>query len=186
MRRTALALVSLALAAALAPAASAQDRPDRSAEVREALARLPIAPGVWEGDAWYRRGPGAPDTIRQTERVETRLDGTVLLIEGTGRDGDAVVFHAFATLGYDPEADAYRMSTWLADGSTTRPDAAYEDGVFTWSFQPPGGPRIRYRIASPSDGVWTEEGEASMDGGETWHPFFGMTLRRTGDVEEGR
>lgn len=182
MRRT---TIVLALVAALAPVALAQERPDHSAEVREALARLPIGPGVWEGEAWYRGGPGAPDTILQTEHVETRLDGTVLLIEGVGRVEDEVVFHAFATLGYDLARDAYRMTAWLDDGSMTEAETAWEDGVFTWGFQVPDGPRIRYRIVSPSEGVWREDGEVSMDG-STWRPFFGMTLRRTGAAGEGR
>lgn len=186
MTRT-LLLTALAVAAA-APTALPQTRPpDRSAAVREAIARLPIGPGTWEGEAWYREGPGAPDTIRQVERVEARLDGVVLLVEGTGRAADGrVVHHAFATLGWDPDLQEYVMTAWLADGSRTVAETAFEDGVFTWGFDVPDGPRIRFRISSPAQGVWREDGEISMDGGSTWFPFFGMTLHRTGSVGEGR
>lgn len=179
-------IVSFAFLLAVAPNALAQDRPDHSADVRRALERLPIDPGTWEGEAWYRRGPGAPDTIHQVERIETRLDGVVLLIEGIGRAGNEVVHHAFATLGWDPAREAYRMTAWLADGSVTEAEAGFEDGVFTWGFDTPDGYRIRYRIASPSEGVWHEDGEISMDGGSTWLPFFGMTLRRTHAEGAGR
>jgi hypothetical protein len=183
--RTPLALLALLLTAALGGPAAAQGAPpDRSAEVRAALARLPIGPGTWEGEAWHRRGPGEPETIHQTERVETRLDGVVLLVEGTGRDAEgAVVFQAFATLGWDPASEEYRMTAWLADGSVTDAEASFADGVFTWGFQPPGGPRIRYHVRSPEAGVWQEDGEVSLDGGATWMPFFGMTLRRQGGGE---
>jgi hypothetical protein len=178
-------LLSLAAVAALAPAALAQ-APDRSAEVRAALEALPIAPGAWEGEAWYRRGPAEPDTVLQTERVETRLDGVVLLVEGIGRSKAAgeVVHHAFATIGWDSSREAYFMTAWLADGSVIEPSISFDDGVLVWGFQPPGGPRIRYRITAPEPGVWREDGEASMDDGATWFPFFGMTLTRTGDMEE--
>jgi hypothetical protein len=153
--------------------------PDRSAEVRAALERLPITPGTWEGEAWFRQGPGDPHAVQQVERVESRLDGVVLLIEGTGWGEDgSVVHHAFATLGWDPATEEYTMTAWLANGSRTEAEVAFAEGVLTWGFQVPSGPRIRYRIESPSAGVWKEGGEASMDGGTTWHPFFGMTLQR--------
>lgn len=188
LARSAVAALSLAVAvpAAVAPAAPQPRGPDRSDEVRRALASLPVAPGTWEGTAWYRQGPGVPDTIRQTERVETRLDGTVILLDGIGRENGEVVHHAFATLGWDPARDVYRMTTWLADGTLTEAETSFEDGVFTWGFDVPGGPLVRFRISAPSDGVWHEEGEISPDGGATWHDFFGMTLHRTGPVEEGR
>lgn len=179
------ALFCLAALAATAAGAHAQS-PDRSADVRAAMARLPIAPGTWEGEAWFRRGPAAPDTILQVERVEARLNGQVLLIEGIGRakaDPDRVVHHAFATLGWDPHQGEYRMTAWLADGSVTDADAAFEDGVFTWGFRVPDGPVVRYRVSAPEPGAWQEDGEASMDGGETWFPFFGMTLHRTAGEE---
>lgn len=178
-------LLSIAGLAAIAAPAPAQ-APDRSAEVRAALEALPISAGTWEGEAWYRRGPAEPDTVLQTERVETRLDGVVLLVEGIGRlkaTGE-IGHHAFATIGWDPDEETYFMTAWLADGSVVHPSIAFADGVLVWGFEPPVGPRIRYRITTPEPGVWREDGEASMDSGDTWFPFFGMMLTRTGDLEE--
>lgn len=181
----ALLLSALALATTAGLAGAQSRPPDRSAEVRAALERLPVSPGVWEGTGWFRQGPGDPDTVHQVERVEARLDGVVLLIEGTGRSAfGEVVHHAFATLGWDPAAGAYRMTTWLADGTMTEAETTFADGVFTWGFDVPDGPMIRYRIESPEPGVWRETGHVSLDGGGAWLPFFGMTLHRT-PTEEG-
>lgn len=182
IRSLILALIALAVPAAAVRAQA----PDHSADVRAALERLPISAGVWDGEAWFQRGPGAPDTVLVHERVEDRLEGMVMLIEGTGRQKSTgeVVHHAFATLGWDPAASEYRMTAWLANGNRVDADTELADGVFTWAFDVPGGPRIRYRIVRPEPGVWQEDGEASLDAGATWFPFFGMTLRRTGGPDE--
>ena len=176
---------AVALLATTAPVlAQSSPVPDRSGDVRAALARLPIAAGMWEGEAWFRRGPGPANRIHQVERVESRLDGLVLLIDGIGRSpaGD-IVHQALATLGWDPWNEAYWMTAWTADGHVIDAEAAFDDGIFTWGFEVPDGPRIRYAISAPEPGVWEETGEVSMDGGATWYPFFGMTLQRTAGSE---
>lgn len=40
--------------------------------------------------------------------------------------------------------------------------------------------RVRYTITRTPDGAWREIGEASRDGGESWHQFFEMELARAG------
>lgn len=175
----------VALAAAAAPAGAQSPVPDRSAEVRAAIERLPLSAGTWEGEAWFRRGPGPADTIRMIETVTARLGGLVLVIEGIGRAVDGgVVHHALATLGWDPWTGTYRMTAWTTAGQIVDAETALEDGVFTWGFTVPDGPRIRYAISSPGPEAWEETGEVSLDGGTTWYPFFGMTLHRT-DGPEG-
>ncbi len=185
MRRTWILGLGLAALFAGALPAVGQGPPDRSEEVRQALARLPIAPGRWEGEASYRQGPGEPVRVHQVEQVESRLDGVVLLVEGTGHSDDGRrVHHAFAVLGWDPATRRYRLSAWLAEGSVVDAETSFADGVLTWGFAPTAGVRVRYRLSAPEVGTWHEEGETSRDGGATWAPFFAMTLHRADAGEE--
>src|SRR5690606_27464302 len=96
------------------------------------------------------------------------------------------VFEAFGTVGWDAEASRYRMTAWVGDGYLVEPEATFAGGVFTWEFQVPSGPRIRYAFSAPEHGVWTEDGHDTLDGGKTWLPFFGMTLRRSDAQGDGR
>lgn len=180
-------LTSCFIVASSLPLAAETPKAAPGSSVRDAISRLPIQPGVWEGEAWFRTGPGEPQKIQQSERIETRLDGVVLLIEGIGRAEDGtIVHHAFATLGWDAIREKYRMAAWLSDGSLVEPDTSFEDGIFTWSFQVPDGPRMRYRISSPSEEIWEETGHISFDEGATWRSFFGMTLHRVDGEEVDR
>lgn len=175
-------LVMVAASAVAAEPARAQSRPpDASSATARAVAALAWLEGAWEGEAWYGAAPESRDTILMSERVERRLDGQVLVVEGIGReptaDGSAghVVHHALGVLSYDPDQERYTFRAYK-EGRSIDPQTALEDGVFTWSFEAPGQGRIRYRIRQV-DGEWRETGEFSRDGA-VWHPFFEMTLHR--------
>ena len=47
-----------------------------------------------------------------------------------------------------------------------------------WEYDDPRMGRVRYTLTRTAEGAWREEGHASSDGGETWHKFFEMELRR--------
>ncbi len=47
---------------------------------------------------------------------------------------------------------------------------------FVWGFETPRG-MMRYTITLDAQGRWSESGERSADG-QTWQPFFAMTLDR--------
>src|ERR1700758_1185864 len=68
---------------------------------REAVKKLAFLAGHWSGPVSISRGPGEPMHLTQSETVQFRLDGLVLLIEGqsTGADGKAQ-FQALATVSY--------------------------------------------------------------------------------------
>src|SRR5947207_13090632 len=66
---------------------------------REAMKKLEFLAGKWSGDASVSRGPGEPMKVVQTENIQFKLDGLVLLLEGTGRNEDGkAVFQALATV----------------------------------------------------------------------------------------
>ena len=49
------------------------------------MKKLEFLVGDWSGEATVLRGPGQFVELAQTESVQFKLDGLVLVIEGTGR-----------------------------------------------------------------------------------------------------
>ena len=73
---------------------------------RAAMKKLDFLLGKWSGECTCAARAGRTLELTQTEEVQYKLDGLVLLIEGTGRnksDGK-VVFRALATVAYDEDA----------------------------------------------------------------------------------
>ena len=171
-----------------ATSARAQGAPsaDASPVTRAAMEELAWLEGHWEGEASYQTPTGDRETILQTERIERRLNGVVLVVEGTGREKNAdgspgeVVFQAFGVISYDPDRERYTFRAFR-DGRSIDAETSLEAGVFTWSFETPGAGHVRFRIRN-DQGAWHETGEFSRDGQE-WHPFFEMRLHRTGEAE---
>ncbi|MBK7873378.1 MAG: DUF1579 family protein [Saprospiraceae bacterium] len=153
----------------------AQMPPSKIAEVVAKVEALPIKPGEWAGKAWMQMGNERQE-VDQYERITLLLDGAVILIEGTGKQGDQVVHHAVATLSYDPIKQAYQFQSFK-DGYITSADCKlHEDGKFEWSMENPRGV-TRYTIWL-ENGKWKETGAFSGDGGNTWYPFFEMELSK--------
>ena len=82
--------------------AAQQPSMPNAATQREAMKKLAFLAGHWSGPVSIARGPGEPLKLTQTENVQYKLDGLVLLIEGqsTGSHGNAQ-FQALATIAYD-------------------------------------------------------------------------------------
>lgn len=156
-------------------------RPGAGAAVDSAMAPLAWLVGEWEGTGTMQTRSGS-EVASVHEKVEARLGGRVLLMEGVGREPNAsgagrVVHHAFGVLSYDPEKREYIFRAFR-DGGAINPVSRLADGVFTWEFEIPGGGRTRYVIRD-DNGEWLETGEYSLDG-STWRKFFEMRLRRVG------
>lgn len=156
-------------------------RPAAGAAVDSAMAPLAWLVGEWEGTGTTQTRTGN-EAASVHEKVEARLGGRVLIMEGIGRaptaDGTGrVVHHAFGVLSYDPETREYIFRAFR-DGGAINPVSRLADGVFTWEFDIPGGGRTRYVIRD-DNGEWLETGEYSLDG-STWRKFFEMRLHRVG------
>ena len=141
--------------------------------------------GEWKGEAWIRMGPGEPEHVLQHERVQPRLGGKTLLIEGTGRrklaDGAAgeIVHEALGVMSYDDKTKKYRFDAWTArDGYVEAWLEVGATGTATWGFDTPQGARIRYTISRNDQGQWHEVGEFSRDG-KQFMKFFEMTLQKS-------
>lgn len=174
---------SAALAFVLVAAGTAGQLAAQSTPTPERLAFLV---GRWEGEGWIERAPGQRHAFTQSERVERRLDGHVLVIEGVGwatverGAPDRVTHRAFGILAHDPERDGYRMYAWRVDGDRVRfvdADAEVVEDGLDWGFATPQGAAFRYRLRHTTAGEWYETGEISLDGA-TWRPFLEMRLRR--------
>lgn len=175
----AVALFGLNVSGALAQA------PSPEATVKEKMKPLMAWVGHWKGEGSMQMGPGDPKKSSVDERIESKLDGTLLLIEGIGKATDpstnqeAVVHHAFATLTYDANSNQYKFRTHLKDGKMS--DAWFKqigENNFQWGLDTPQGGKIRYTIyLNPAAGTWEETGEYSKDGA-TWMKFFSMNLKK--------
>src|SRR5438552_5786113 len=95
-----LALVSVGIPCG----AQALRTPDVEAQ-RTAMKKLSFLVGKWSGDASVLQGQGRFVDLSQTEEVQFKLDGLVLMIEGVGRaksDGK-LALQALGLVSFDDE-----------------------------------------------------------------------------------
>jgi hypothetical protein len=128
-------IVSLAPWMAIPCMAQQPRMPDLEAQ-RAAMKKLGFQVGKWVGEAHILRGTGEPEVLIQTEEVQYKLDGLILLIEGVGRtkNGKPLV-QALGIVSYDDESGTYRMRAFN-DGRFLETEvklAADGKGV-TWGF----------------------------------------------------
>lgn len=150
-----------------------------SPALREAIQKISGLEGNWAGTGWIRMGPQRRE-FRQTESVRTHANGTVLSIDGLGRDledSTLIVHQAYAVISFDQVAGQYLMRAIRADGNHVDADFSVNpDGSIFWGFTHPMAGQIRYTIRH-DEHQWTETGDMSRDG-QTWMPFFEMKLQR--------
>jgi hypothetical protein len=151
----------------------------------DALKSLRWLVGQWEGESWIELGPGERKTNRSLETVQSKVGGSVLLIEGfhkgrrAGQDGkeeDVVTHDAIGMLLYDAKANRYRFVAYTARQGYGEFEAKLVEGGWQWEMTTPAG-KVRFTITHTDKDEWSETGEASQDG-KSWRPFFGMLLHR--------
>ena len=139
--------------------------------------------GEWTGEASVQSGPGKGEMALQTERVQSRQGGKILVVEGLGKkklaDGTAgdVVHDAFGVIWYDEQGKKYHFNAWTAQRGYV--DAWFEvkgDGSAQWGFDIPQG-KIRFTITRTEKGEWQEVGEYSPDG-TRWFKTLEMKLTK--------
>jgi hypothetical protein len=152
---------------------------------REAMKKLDFLVGKWKGEATMTLGPDRKEKFTQTEDVEYRLGGTILVVEGVGtgklpgQDKEGVVFNAFAVMSYDAQKKEYSVRAYRAEGVSIDGYVKPADKGLVWGFkEPQRGYDIRYTVTITAKGEWNEVGEMSMDGGKTWRHFFEMTVAK--------
>jgi len=144
--------------------------------------------GQWKGTGYVEYVPGKRRTFIETENVQSKLGGLVVLFEGVGKDmasaggPEATVHSALAAVSYDDQAKVFRWRAYQMDRDSVHSidsDAKVENQMIEWGFQDGRGSTIRFIINLNEKGEWFEIGERSQDG-KTWQKFFEMTLQRIG------
>jgi len=146
---------------------------------RAEMKRLDWLVGSWKGAGWIQMGPQGRKEFTQTETIQSKLDGLVLIIEGQGKskeDGSAV-HTALAFVSYDEGAKTFRWRAFTAEGRQTDTTAKVGTSTLEWGIEIPQRGRVRYTIKLNEKGKWFEVGEMMQDG-QTWQKFFEMTLQR--------
>lgn len=150
---------------------------------RAEMKKLDWLTGQWRGEGWIQLGPGQRRTFKQTETVQGKLDGLIVVIDGLGKgktpDGqqEVVVHNAFAVVSYDNESKTFRFHAYRADGFALDTEGKVSEKALVWGFRSPQGGDIRFTIKLTEKDQWNEVGEYSQDG-KTWNKFFEMTLQR--------
>jgi hypothetical protein len=170
-------LRALLVASLLLATAQAADTSPSDAEAT-AIAHLPALIGSWEGDGWMRTGPGDPQRFVSQERVEPRLEGRALIIEGKhyNQDRTRIVHNALAVVTYDPASGEYYFLAKVAGQPPGDYRGHLDSDAFIWEMPTPRG-KIRYTIRVVNE-QWIEKGE--IEGSNGWQQFFEMTLKHAG------
>ena len=141
------------------------------------MEKMRFLAGTWVGEATVTTGDGKTIVLTQTEQVEYRLDGLLLVIEGTGRDTSGkVAFNAFAVVSFDSNSGTYRIRAWNA-GSYVETEMKVLGQGFEWSFER-GPVSMTDRMTVDSQGRWAETSEAVLSDGRKVHSVRMLLSRK--------
>lgn len=164
------------IGAFLVPMAASQQA-NSSAEVqRTAMQKLSFLAGHWSGPVTIVRGPGEPLRLTQTEDVQLKLGGLVMLVQGMSTDASGkVLFSALATIAYDDASHTYRFRAYN-EGHYVDTELSTPDKGFSWSMNA-GPAHIVNTMHLTDKGEWSESTEVSFGGGPA-HQSMNMLLQR--------
>jgi hypothetical protein len=128
---------------------------------RDAMKKLAFLAGHWSGPVTIVRGPGEPLHLTQTENIEYKLDGLVLLIEGgsTAADGK-MQFQALASIAYDDASHTYRFRAYN-EGRYLDTELTVQPEGFSWGFDA-GPAKIRNTMQLTAKGEWQESTDVAF------------------------
>ena len=128
---------------------------------RQAMQKLAFLRGNWLGPVSIARGPGEPLHLIQSETVEYKLDGLVMLIEGRSTSaGSKAQFAALATVAYDDQTHTYRFRAYN-DGHYIDTELSVLADGFSWGFNA-GPARIDNTMHLTAKGEWQETTEVTV------------------------
>ena len=145
---------------------------------RAAMQKLPFLIGHWSGEASLLRGGQLVD-LAQTEHVQFKLDGLILMVEGVGRlksDGTPVL-QALGLLSFDDASGQYRIRAfndgrWL----DTEVKLLDEGHASSWGFTL-GEVSTHSVMRINERGEWTEHTDLTI-GNRPPQKLIDLTVRR--------
>ncbi len=151
---------------------------DTAVRQRE-LAKISGLVGTWTGPGWRILPSGVRVEYDQTVVVTSKMIGQALMIEGssirrppTGPPGTG----SMAVVTWEPDQNRYAFRSFTggrltdADGQLIAPD------TFQWIVKgPPLG--LRFTVKFSGD-KWSEVGEVSRDGENTWVVSYRLEMQR--------
>jgi hypothetical protein len=147
-------------------------------EQREAIKKLGFLVGKWAGEARLLRGPTESVELIQTEEVQYKLDGLIVVIEGVGRtkSGAQPLLQAFGIISYDDETGTYCLRAFNDGRYLETPLKLLEEGKgMTWGFAL-GEIRTNSVLRINEHGEWTELAEISI-GSQAPKKLLELTVR---------
>ncbi len=157
----------LAGAALIAAPVWAQGRPDPEAQ-KIAMEKFRFLVGKWSGEAVVINSQGKELRLTQTEDVQFRLGGLILVVEGTGRDEKGeLVFNALAVISFDQDSGTYKIRAWNA-GSTVETEIKTDGKSFVWGFER-NPVSVIDKMTLDEQGRWSETSDSVMTGGRKVH-----------------
>ena len=140
------------------------------------MKKLDFLAGKWSGEAAVSRGRGEPIKLTQTETVQFKMDGLVMLVEGAGRNAEGrIVFQALATISNDDATSTYRFHAH-SDGRYLDTELKVTPNGFEWGYT--AGPlKVSNVMRVNPKGEWVETTESTY-GATPPRKSVEMTLRR--------
>ncbi len=139
---------------------------------KKEIKNLGFMVGDWEGSGWMLGKDGQKHNFDQTEKVQFKLDSTIILVEGMGKSGGKVIHDALAIIKFNKDEKSYSFNSQLANGRGGTFKGELNDEKFYWY----PNENMRYIISINEKGQWFEIGEMNRNG--NWFQFFEMSLDR--------
>jgi hypothetical protein len=136
------------------------------------ISKLTFIVGDWEGSGWMFGPDRVKREFNQTEKIQLKLDGTALLIEGHGTSGGKSIHDAMAIIRYNHQEKNFSFTSFLSTGMGGNFKAELREGKLYWY----PNENLRYIISINEKGQWHETGEVNQNG--NWFLFFEMTLNK--------
>ncbi len=163
----------LLLIAALTVPCYAQEAPNAS----EKMKPVEFLVGEWEGEGWMMTRSGKMESL-SFEKVTPKAGGTVLMIDGLGKDKSSgkETHNAFGILRYEVTSQSYKLTSYLSSGQSGEFVATIGNKTISWEIKSDQR-HVRYTMKIDDQGRWHEIGEVNL-GADKWMQFMEMTLRR--------
>lgn len=92
------------------------------------ISKLDFLVGKWEGDGWIIGRDGQKHPFQQTEKIQYKIDGVAILIEGLGKSNGRISHNALAIISYNIKDSIYRFQSYTSSGRWGSFDGKLIDG----------------------------------------------------------